>query len=97
MDKHIGTGTIAIIGAGHHVSGKTILNQLNSIGYNDVVVVSPETTIEKLQEQIQPYIISMPQPACYQGEEKRFVCKGIHEYREVKGKWICQCGRNIND
>lgn len=26
---------------------------------------------------------------------KQFICKGKHQYREVKGKWICQCGRML--
>ena len=27
----------------------------------------------------------------------RFKCKGKHQYREINGQWICECGRNIND
>jgi hypothetical protein len=26
---------------------------------------------------------------------KPFVCKGKHQYREVEGEWICQCGRKL--
>ncbi len=35
--------------------------------------------------------------------EKRFTCKGKHQYREViaecggESSWICQCGRNMKD
>jgi len=28
---------------------------------------------------------------------KKFKCKGKHQYRENNGQWICECGRNIND
>ena len=36
-------------------------------------------------------------------EEKKFICKGKHQYREVRNEatgkvdWICQCSRNAND
>lgn len=29
--------------------------------------------------------------------EKKFKCKGKHQYRLVGTEWICECGRNVND
>lgn len=37
--------------------------------------------------------------------EKKFICKGKHQYREVrttegnliKSSWVCECGRRTND
>ena len=31
------------------------------------------------------------------GYEKKFTCKGKHQYREESKVWVCQCGRKIND
>ena len=47
--------------------------------------------------------IPITAPATIPSEEKKFICKGKHQYREVRnadtGKvdWICQCSRNAND
>lgn len=30
-------------------------------------------------------------------ESKQFKCKGRHQYREVDGVWICECGRKMED
>lgn len=47
-----------------------------------------------------PYIIHA-MPTFHEG--KKFVCKGLHQYREVrtqenneiKSIWVCQCGRQL--
>lgn len=30
-------------------------------------------------------------------EGKQFKCKGKHQYRQLDGVWICECGRKMND
>ena len=50
----------------------------------------------------QPYIINAAPQLIY--PEKKFICKGKHQYREVKKEqkdgltyvqWECQCGKTI--
>jgi hypothetical protein len=66
----------------------------------DALVVS---TLEDIPDELNTagmqYAISipyLPKPTFYFGE-KEFICKGNHQYREIKWQWICQCGRKIND
>jgi hypothetical protein len=33
----------------------------------------------------------------YANEEKKFICKGKHQYTNINGEWICQCGRKTTD
>ena len=54
-------------------------------------------------EYVRPYIITDPYPPEFAviDREKKFICKGRHQYREVKEtvndvtnvSWVCQCGR----
>ena len=66
------------------------------------LVVSPEQAMES--SYIQPnesMIYNTHMPLIY--GEKQFICKGKHQYREVKtkednltiSKWVCQCGRKL--
>ena len=67
-----------------------------------------ETIIEMVDIEESSYINyrepnQITAPATIPSEEKKFICKGKHQYREVRNEdtgkvdWICQCSRNAND
>jgi len=93
---------MAIIGSG--IITKTILQKIEK----SIVVVSPEEAENLPFPKSEPFIISNPYAASKLTGEDSFICKGIHQYREVKTKendgeggvfikvdWVCQCGRKI--
>lgn len=47
----------------------------------------------------EPFIISNPYEGLDGIYNKQWVCKGKHQYREVKAngnsEWICQCGKQL--
>lgn len=44
---------------------------------------------------LQQYIEIEPLHRLDTFREKEFICKGKHQYREVKGVWMCQCGQEL--
>jgi Trk K+ transport system NAD-binding subunit len=89
MDKQI-----AIIGAGQ--DKKDIAEFLANQGYNEVLIITQEEYEEYVNDPFKRathvYTIEAPKIVEYV-EVKEFICKERHQYREVEGKWICQCGR----
>ena len=83
---------VAVVGCGLHIERlvSTIASQNNSVVINNVEVKHP-TYFKPAQTE---YIIEALPTYDY---EKKFICKGKHQYREVAGEWICQCTRKIND
>lgn len=49
----------------------------------------------------QPYLITNPYIEQYDKitqflpKEKEFVCKGLHQYKEMNGEWVCQCNKKL--
>lgn len=90
MDKKV-----AIIGAapvgmlGHIDEGKATV----------VVVDTPTQYLKEVNNVIEDstnFIITHPSAQLHDSESKQFVCKGSrHQYREVEGNWICQCGKRL--
>jgi superfamily II DNA or RNA helicase len=79
-----------VVVAAHIGAGKTVLSEAIASHLNkDVVFITPE---QAKQEAI-IYERQPPLPPIF--EDKQFVCKGKHQYRDVKGKWICQCGKSL--
>ena len=65
-------------------------------------IIQVESSIKSYIDFIEPipYHALLAIPDLY--GRKEFICKGKHQYREVKiddgtKQWICQCERNIND
>jgi len=104
---------VAIIGG--HDMGKTTLSKMlvNNLKNESVVVVHRESlqntdSLETYYDSTQfsdpmPYVAA-PRFDLYGSKE--FICKGKHQYREVKEtnednitsiNWVCQCGRNMKD
>ena len=93
---------IGIVGIG--ALGSTVmLNKLKEEFKDDEIVIvdSPSDLKEKGLEIKEPLTLPYTNPYSkfqeltpYRGE-KEFICKGKHQYREVNGRWICQCGRTI--
>lgn len=85
---------MAIIGAGQDKA--EIAAALEKEGYKDVIIMTPDEAKEiaenPLKRETDVYIIEAP-PILKYVDGKEFICKGKHQYREVKGKWVCQCGR----
>jgi glycerol-3-phosphate dehydrogenase len=78
---------IAIIGAG---AGKTAIAEALAKN-NDVVIMTPEEAKEAVYQYHASPMIK------YANEEKKFICKGKHQYTNINGEWICQCGRKTTD
>jgi len=44
----------------------------------------------------EPFVIENPYAKLKEiDNRKQFICKGKHQYREIEGNWICQCGRKL--
>lgn len=93
--------TIAILGSGQ---GKTALAEaLAKKGHNDVIILTPEEAKEYTngpfseirKESVYEYK-TIPIHR-YENEGKQFICKGKHQYTDVNGEWVCQCGRKTTD
>lgn len=92
---------IVIVGSG--MVGKQIAHLIPK----DSIVVHAESIEEQLPfHKSEPFVIhNHYPPELHCNGEKSFVCKGKHQYREVKVKeelnegtfikvsWVCQCGR----
>ena len=89
---------------------KVLIAALQNLRHNDVIIVDAENIKEQLPfPKSEPFILHNPYPPelknVYEGMQ--FVCKGKHQYREVKVKeelnegtfikvsWVCQCGRKL--
>lgn len=92
---------IAIIGAGQNKTA--IAEELAKQGHNDVIIMTPEEAKEYANEPFsefrkeavyQYHAIPMLK---YANEGKEFICKGKHQYTNVNGEWVCQCGRKTTD
>jgi hypothetical protein len=91
---------ILIIGTG---GANFAQKALHDIGHKNAVIVSPEEISNDFSREPEPYIINRhpPIPELYEG--KKFVCKGVHKYREERTtindvtsiSWVCQCGRKL--
>ena len=80
---------VAVVGCGLHIE------RLISTIHQELAINNAE---EKQPTYFNPnqteYIIkALP----FHDYEKKFICKGKHQYREESKVWICQCGRKIND
>ena len=65
---------------------------------NDLEIIVIDDLEEKKPKYFnpaQPEFLIEPLP--FHDYEKKFICKGKHQYREESKVWICQCGRKIND
>ena len=81
---------VAVVGCGMHIE------RLVSTIHQEL------TMIEKVEEKPPAYFNPsqtefLIEPLPFHDYEKKFICKGKHQYREVAGEWICQCTRKIND
>lgn len=94
--------TIAIVAS--HMAADTTRLQSMLEKDNDVIIVDANTKAEELKNQFGPAPIPYKMnPALLTIPENRFICKGKHQYREVKQqdgsqikvRWICQCGREL--
>lgn len=98
-DKHI-------LVASHIGVGRTtvIAEVLAHKHHNDVIIMTPERAKqEAMFPKSEPivYKTNPPLPQIFEG--KKLVCKGKHQYREVKEKdgslikvrWVCQCGKSL--
>ena len=83
----------------------SISTYMPSIG---VIIVDELRKIkEELRKIKEDSYVDFSEPTPYselpKSEEKKFICKGKHQYREVRNEatgkvdWICQCSRNAND
>ena len=80
---------VAVVGCGLHIERlvSTIHQELAII---DNLEEKPPTYFNPAKTE---YIIeALP----FHNYEKKFICKGKHQYREVAGEWICQCGKQTN-
>ena len=84
-------GKVAIIGSGGHGSIAATALALVEKTMAEVVVVN-----DAFERPSIPYLKN-PAYNDIVGVGDSFICKGKHQYREVEGQWICQCGRNMND
>lgn len=48
-----------------------------------------------LELETYPYINYLDRLEDIYSTKKEFICKGLHQYKENKGKWICQCGKKL--
>ena len=91
MEKERG---IVIIGTGG--AGRTALSQYDVEIFNDI---DKQNSLLSL---IDPYVINNYPLETLSGQ-KDFICKGKHQYREVREtndnvttvNWVCQCGRKV--
>jgi len=93
---------IAIVG-GNEMGKTAMYAALQERGLNDVKIITVDEAQEMLEStsfnpKNEPYIIHnhrMIEP--YMPNQKEFICKGKHQYKEVNGNWVCQCGRKTTD
>lgn len=82
---HIGAGRTTVIAEAHAHKHQ-----------NDVIIMTPEQAKqEAMFSKSEPYIYKRQPPLLPMFQEKQFVCKGKHQYRDIKGKWTCQCGKSL--
>jgi len=86
---------IAIVGAGAGVTALT--KELIEKKGKDVVVLTPEDVKSSEENPFAVYDRYIYEALPLFVNEKPFICKGKHEYRNVDGQWICQCGRKTTD
>lgn len=99
---------IAIVGAGE--DKVSIAKAFAEQGVHDIEIVTPEeaerlsnSPFDKMQDE--GYFKIEMSPVLKYDTGKEFVCKGKHQYREVrvndgnfiKVSWVCQCGRKTTD
>lgn len=106
---------VAIIGQGPMSANEAPALKALEIIPNEAPIVTPEkelTDLSKLffkneyvEQSMEIIKESSIMVSAIRGKEKRFKCKGKHQYREVrtqegniiKAEWICECGRKIGD
>lgn len=79
--------------------GTALVHSLSNKLDKDIVVVNNVNELPKLLSENNSYTITnpyhdLPEIKAY-GQSKPFICKGKHEYREINGKWICECGKQL--
>ena len=79
------TPTVIVAGAGSVTA--SILNEVEK-ARGQVVVIADAFQPPPIIIKAAPQLASME-------IGNSFKCEGKHQYREVKGQWICQCGRNM--
>jgi hypothetical protein len=42
----------------------------------------------------EPFVLTNPYVGL-ENNNKQWVCKGLHQYKNVNGEWICQCGTKL--
>jgi len=103
---------IAIVG--HNDLGNTVLVNMikKEVGEEIIIVNREDLDNETVNDQLNRYFDTkkFTDPIPYVANNslnyyggKEFICKGKHQYREVKTEsdgytsveWICQCGRKI--
>lgn len=98
---------IAIVG-GDEMGKTAMYAALQERGLNDVQII----TVDEAQDMVaassfnpidKPFIIHAQPKVEFYPEQKQFVCKGKHQYRQVleesegytTSTWVCQCGEKL--
>ena len=89
---------IGVVGMG--IASSLLLHKLRQEFKNDEVVIVDSPSDLKNIEIKEPLILPYTNPYSKLQElntygSKKFICKGKHQYKEINGKWICQCGRTL--
>ncbi len=89
---------IVIIGSG--ISSPLMSKIMENI-HSETIVVDAKTTDQSLMPFVQePFVLSNPYSIQSVGGQRKFICKGKHQYikdtnseSKLNGNWVCQCGR----
>lgn len=94
---------IIIVGTGNDAALGAKIAMCN-VEHSNLIMITPDEAKQLAAPENKPFVITNPHPVGgYFTGGKQFVCKGKHEYREVKNesdgyiiiKWVCQCGRQL--
>ena len=86
---------IAIVGNG--VSKQAIAAALSTNDFDIVTLNEAQEMLEatSFNPTNEPCILhKLPEIDPYP-QQKQFICKGLHQYKNVNGEWICQCGTKL--
>ena len=95
-------GIIGHVDHGFTTSAAMALHLANKVDSALIVETIDEEAKQLPFPQSEPFILNNPYAMQYIGE-RDFICKGKHQYREVKEtngnlikhSWVCQCGRKL--
>ncbi len=89
---------IVIIGSG---ISTPLISEITKNIQSETIVLDTKITEQSIMPFVQePFVLTNPYPIQSFGGQRKFICKGKHQYlkddnseSKLNGNWVCQCGR----